>query len=123
MFFADGNTGNSDVVIEMEQPTMSNNSSFEDMTSPDSHVTKDRDHMTGCDPPTEETSPLLEGTLILTPRRGSDTEMEIEKREELHGQSFTDGEPVGGVSHSSSAHCPLLYKKSSPIPIVVSDDT
>ena len=121
-----------DVAIEMEQPT--EDSSFEEVASPDSHVTKTRDHMTTCKSDVtksrdhmtpeaevvvgiEETTPVLEGTLILTPRRGSDTEIVMEKREEDAGNS------VGGVNYSSSAHWPLLHQKSSPIPIIVSSSS
>ena len=76
------------------------------VTNQGDHVTNCGDHVTG----EEELTPVLEGTLILAPRRGSDTELEREKGEE----------PVGGVNHSSSAHWPLSQKKSLPIPITVS---
>ena len=83
------------------------------VTNHGDHVTNQGDHVTNCgDHVTgeEELTPVLEGTLILAPRRGSDTELEREKGEE----------PVGGVNLSSSAHWPLSQKKSLPIPITVS---
>ena len=83
------------------------------VTNHGDHVTNQGDHVTNCgDHVTgeEELTPVLEGTLILASRRGSDTELEREKGEE----------PVGGVNLSSSAHWPLSQKKSLPIPITVS---
>ena len=80
-------------------------SSFEEMTSSDGHVTQDRDHVTAGE---EGSGPVLEGTLILAPRRGSDTELEVDR-----------GVESGCVvNQSSSAHWPLTQKKSAPIPIV-----
>jgi hypothetical protein len=109
-----------DIVIEMEHLTTAEDSSFEEVTSPESHVTQETGHMTT----SLKVGPtlMLEGTLILTPRRGSDTEIEIDKREEFHGRSFAACDSVGGVSYSSSAHWPLSHQKSLPLPIIVSGE-
>ena len=108
-------------MIEMEHLTTAEDSSFDEVTSPESHVTQETGHMTtSVKVEIEEPALLLEGTLILTPRRGSDTEIEIDKREEVHGRSFAACDSVGGVSYSSSAHWPHSHQKSLPLPIIVS---
>ena len=113
-----------DIVIEMERPPTAEDSSFEEITSPESHVTQETGHMTtSVKVGIEEPTLLLEGTLILTPRRGSDTEIEIDKREEVHRRSFAVGDSVGGVSYSSSAHWHLPHHKSLPLAIIVSSSS
>ena len=95
----------------------------EDLMSHDSHVT---DTAGSCDANTgrkvhleidmEPGPPVLEGTLILTPRRGSATDLEMEKSEEGIERRFTEPSVVGGVNLPDSAHSEQC--KSSPIPIV-----
>lgn len=116
-----------DIVIDMEQLALAEEASFEDIASPDSHVTKDSrshdDHMIRTDQliggPIQETSsgPILEGTLILTPRRGSDTELEIEKRDNTHRRWFTTPETATVEVDFPTSNTPSL-----PIPITVSDE-
>lgn len=98
-------------------------STEEDLMSHDSQVT---DTAGSCDASTgrkdhleidmEPGAPVLEGTLILTPQRGSETDLQMEKSEEEIERRFTEPSVVGGVNLPDSAHSE--QNKSSPIPIV-----
>lgn len=98
-------------------------STEEDLLSHDSHVT---DTAGSCDANTgrkdhleidmESGAPVLEGTLILTPRRGSETDLEMERSEDGIERRFTEPSVVGGVNLPDSAQ--REQSKSSPISIV-----
>lgn len=124
-----GQEGSGDVVIDIAQLLLAEES-LENM-SHDNHVTEATvaartwdnhegrtDHLESDE---EGKPPVLEGTLILAPRRGSDTELDLEKREDAYGRRFTASDEMGGVTVPDSTHSTLTeQKRSSPIPISVS---
>ena len=106
---------------------------LEEVMSHDTHITKATavtgscdSHVTATDqsqPPDvnkETQPPVFEGTLILTPRRGSEPELDIERRDE-YARRFTVLEGLGGGANiSDSTHFTSpAQQRSEPIPIKV----
>ena len=106
---------------------------LEDVMSHDSHVTKATAATGSCDSHVTATDqsqlpdvnkeaqpPVFEGTLILTPRRASEPELDMERRDE-YARRFTVLEGLGGGANiSDSAHFTSpAQERSEPIPIKV----
>lgn len=127
-----GPTGNEDSNKETEKASKGIidisqlSSTEEDLMSHDSHVTETgrshdadtggKDHL---EIDMEPSAPVLEGTLILTPRRGSETELDMERRDGF-GRRFTEPTGMGGVHLPDSTNSWLSeHNKSPPISINV----